>query len=88
MALGLARRGAKALERALPGVTAAVDFSLASVEDAADRRPQRSSGPWMVCCNPPWGSRLGGPLEEEGDLQYKIYKLYKIYEIYRKIKYI
>ena len=56
-ALALARRAVKALDTAQRGLTTPVDFRLERAEEPS----QLLRGEWLVCCNPPWGVRLGGP---------------------------
>lgn len=63
-ALALARRSAAALERALPGCTRDVDFAVADA--SALGAPAGGARGWLVCCNPPWGARLGAPIQEVG----------------------
>eukprot|EP00928_Gymnodinium_smaydae_P001603 TRINITY_DN10581_c0_g1_i1.p1 TRINITY_DN10581_c0_g1~~TRINITY_DN10581_c0_g1_i1.p1 ORF type:complete len:569 (+),score=66.38 TRINITY_DN10581_c0_g1_i1:87-1793(+) len=68
-ALALARRSAAALEHAVPGVTTSVEFELADVTTRPIASPPRRA-PRLVCCNPPWGSRLDGDADSaDGNAQ-------------------
>lgn len=58
-ALALARRGAAALHRAVPGLTLPLDFAVEDVRDS--RSSAEESGPRLLFCNPPWGARLHLP---------------------------
>lgn len=54
-ALALARRSASNLHRVVPGSTKLL--RLRRAEAASVRLPSKDG--WILCCNPPWGARLG-----------------------------
>lgn len=63
-ALALARKCVAQLQYAVPTVGNCIDLDVGSV--TAAKLPESAVGVrQLVCCNPPWGVRLGGKDEEE-----------------------